>query len=88
MTVKEHDSTIEVRKEGAYFVARTVDRSEYGADINVRFPLEVVDALFSGPRGTLDLAAAVRALADHGDGDMVTVDDGNAHVRIWVDNSN
>ncbi len=88
LTVKDHGTTVEVRKEGNYFVAETVEGTEYGAQVNVRFPLEVVDALFSGPRGTLDLAAAIRALAEVGDGDMVTIQDRDARVRVWVDDSN
>ncbi len=88
VTVREHDDTVEVRKEGDYFVAQTVERGGDGAEVNVRFPLAVIDALFSGENGRLDLAAAVRALAEHGDGDMVTVRDDETTVRVWVDDSN
>lgn len=86
VTVRDKKQTVEVRKEGDFFVAQTVDGSE--AMVHVRFPLQVIDALFSGPSDTLDFAAAIRALADYGGGDMVTVRDGGDTVRVWIDDTN
>ena len=40
------------------------------------------------PNNTLDFSAAIRALGDHGDGDMVTIRDDSTTVRVWVDDSN
>ena len=51
----------------------------------MRVPVAVLDALFSGGRDTLDVAAAVRALRDRGDGELVRVAGGDAEVRVWVD---
>jgi len=48
----------------------------------------VVDALFAGDEDQIDLAGAIRALAEHGDGEMVTVTDGETRVRVWVDDRN
>jgi hypothetical protein len=86
VTVREREHTIEVRKEGSFFVAETVGQGD--VEVNVRFPLQVIDALFSGPADRLDIGAAVRALADYGDGDMVTIRDGGDVVRVWVDDTN
>ena len=86
LTVEEDDTKIAVRKVGDFFVAETVDGSE--TEVDVRFPAPVIDALFSGPSGTLDFAAAVRALADYSSGDMVTIRDEGTSVRIWIDSSN
>ena len=88
MTVKDGSEEISIRKSGDFLIAETTSRGQYDAEVNMRFPLEVVDALFSGPNNTLDLAAAVRALADYGDGDLVTVRDRDSVVRIWVDDTN
>lgn len=85
--VREKDTEIRVSKQGDLFVAETVgDTAE--TRIDVRFPLQVVDALFSGPDDRLDFAAAIRALADYGSGDMVTVRDRDSSVRIWIDSNN
>lgn len=86
VTVEDDDMNIAVRKVGDYFVAESFGDSE--TMIDVRFPAQVVDALFSAGPDRLDFAAAVRALADHSSGDMVTVRDGATSVRIWIDDSN
>jgi hypothetical protein len=88
VTVRDGDDTVEVRKEGNYLVARTAASSNGDTRVDVRFPMEVVDALFSGPTDRLDFAAAIRALADYSEGDMVTVRDGDTSVRVWVDDTN
>ena len=87
LTVEEDDHTIQVRKEGDFFIAETIGNSN-DTQIDVRFPLQVVDALFSGGEGRLDFAAAIRALADYGEGDMVTVRENDSIVRVWVDSQN
>ncbi len=86
LTVEDEDTTIAVRKVGDFFIAETVGGSD--TQVNVRFPAPVIDALFSGPSDSLDFAAAVRALADYSDGDMVTIRDEGTSVRIWIDSSN
>jgi len=46
----------------------------------VRVPLAVVDALVASSKGgdDLDVGAALRALATHGDTDLVNIKDGKA----------
>lgn len=87
VTVKSEDETVEVSKSGDYFLAKTVESRDGGAQVDVKFPLEVVDALFSGSEEELDLAAAIRALADY-EGSVVTVHDDETRVRVWVDGKN
>jgi len=53
--------------------------------VRVRFPLDVVDALLSGGENELDLIAALDALADHGGGDLVTVESDDESIRVWID---
>jgi hypothetical protein len=89
VTVESPDETVKISKEGELLVARTTERSEDGAQVDVRFPFAVLDALFQGTEEhEIDLVAAVRALAEYGDGDIVTVDDGATQVRVWVDDQN
>jgi hypothetical protein len=56
--------------------------------VEVKIPIAVVDALLSAPDGKLNLAAAIKALGEHGHGDLVTVRDRESHVRIWIDGAN
>ncbi len=88
VTVESADETVVVRKEGEFVVVKTTEQSEHGANVDVKFPIAVIDALFSGPEGTLNFQAAVQALADHGPGNLVTVRDGDETVRVWIDNQN
>ncbi len=89
VTVESADETVKVAKEGDLLVARTTQRTADGAQVDVRFPFAVLDALFQGTgEHELDLAGAARALAQYGDGDIVTVDDGATQVRVWVDDVN
>ena len=89
VTVESPDQTVKVAKEGDLLVARTTERTADGAQVDVRFPFAVLDALFQGTGDhELDLVGAARALAQYGDGDIVTVNDGTSQVRVWVDDVN
>ena len=87
VTVESEDETVSVVKKGDYLIAHTTESGESGAQIDVRLPFEVLAALFSGDT-KIDLPAALRAIAEHSDGDLVTVSEGDTHVRIWVDDQN
>ncbi len=56
--------------------------------MDIKVPLTVVEALLSAGKDELDVLAAVRALAAHGDTELVTVKDDKNTVRIWVDSHN
>lgn len=82
--VETDTETIVFFKQGDYLRVET-DASRDGTEIRAQFPIVVLRALLSGPDNQLDLAAAVRALAAHGGGDLVTVRDGETQVRVWID---
>jgi hypothetical protein len=83
--VESEDENVRVAKEGDYLIVR-VDEGEGGSEnVNVRIPVAVVDALFSGDGEQLNIRAALEALAAHGEGELVTVTDHDEVVRVWVD---
>ena len=88
VTVQTRDEKIRVRKQGQFVLVETTEASPDGTQVDVRFPLAVIDALLSGPEGTLNFEAALNALADQGDGHIVSVRDGEQTVRIWIDEQN
>ncbi len=88
VTVETPDENVVVKKDGDFLLVQTTERSEDGADVDVKVPLTVVDALLSGPEGTFDFAAAIEALAAYGPGELVTVHDGDDTVRVWIDDRN
>lgn len=71
-------------KDGEYLRVET-DASAEGTEIRAHFPIAVLAALVSGTGNELNVAAALQALADHGPGDLVTVRDHDATVRVWID---
>ncbi|MEM7481044.1 MAG: hypothetical protein AAF481_07695 [Acidobacteriota bacterium] len=82
--IDDKDQRLQVRKEDGYLRVATVE-SRNGEHIDARLPLEVVEALLSGEGNEIDLMGALRALADRGEGELVTVTDNDTHVRVWVD---
>lgn len=60
-------------------------RREYGAgEVTATLPLHVAAALANGGR-RLDLARAVKLLADAGGGELALIAADEARIRVWVD---
>lgn len=85
ITVDSDHENVHVAKQAGNLVIKVKDESKKKQKVDISIPFTVVNALLSGPKDQLDLAAAVRALAAHGDTVLVTVTDGSSNVRIWVD---
>ena len=89
-TVESPRENVRVAKEGNYLVVRVRESEDpespfQGEAVDVRVPVAVVDALFSGEGEQLNLRAALEALAAHGEGELVTVTSRDESVRVWVD---
>lgn len=84
VTVEEDDETVKVWKK-AGFVYVEVRADDGDEKVDVKIPLAVVDAIFAGDE--INLTAAVQALAESGGGDLVSVEDGNDRVRVWIDDT-
>jgi hypothetical protein len=56
--------------------------------VDVKVPFSVVNALLSGGKDELDVVAALRALGEYPNLDLVTVEDGSSKVRVWIDSKN
>jgi hypothetical protein len=87
VTIEGEDENVRVAREGDEFIVRVRKANSEQSTVDARLPLDVVDALMSGEGDELDLAAALRALSRH-EGDLVTVNDEDSHVRIWIDGRN
>jgi hypothetical protein len=88
VTVETGDETVKVRKEGEFVIVKTTEAGKDGTQVDVTFPMAVIDALLSGPEGTLNFEGALDALAAYGPGTLVTVRDGDQSVRVWIDDQN
>jgi hypothetical protein len=87
VTIEGADQNVRVAREGDYFVVKVRESGEKRSTVDARLPLDVVDALMTGDGDELDLSAALRVLSRH-EGDLVTVNDEDSHVRIWIDGRN
>jgi hypothetical protein len=87
VTVDSDHDNVRVKKQNGFMLIQADDRRRHGDRVEVKIPVSVVDALFSGATDEEDLniAAAMRALANAGEGEFVTVTGDDATVRIWVD---
>ncbi len=92
VSVKNRDQDIRVSKQNGYLLVHVNDisHSKDKQEVQVRVPLTVVDALVASSKGSddLDVAAALRALAVHGDTDLVNIKDGRQTVHVWLDSKN
>ena len=98
VTVQSKDQNVEVAKAGEFLLikvhenfkrgAKKPDASKEGNTVNVKIPFKVANALLSGPNDELNVLAAVRALDEYGNLELVTVKDDHDDVRIWVDSNN
>jgi len=85
VTVEGTDEHVRVAKSGGYLLVKASGKGDKHERVDIKVPLGVVDALFSGGKEEMDIRAAVSALADLGDADIVTVHDDESHVRVWID---
>ena len=87
ITVEERGESVRISKEGKMLLVRVED--EHGPEtVDIKVPVAVLDALVAGDGDELDLLAAIRALGEHGEGDLITVSEHGSEVRIWIDDKN
>ena len=83
VTVREQDSDVRISKSGGY-LRLSVDDKGGGNRVRLKVPLPLVDAILVGG-DPIDFDAIGRALAKAPVGELLTVDDEDSHVRIWID---
>ena len=81
--IQTEDENIRVTLDENNLLVDTDEASQ--EQVHVRIPVPVVDALLSGTGDELNLAGAVETLASLGGSDLVQVQSGDEHVRIWID---
>ena len=98
VTVQSRDQNVEVAKAGEFLLIKVHENCRRGAKkdqaskaehtVNIKVPFKVANALLSGPNDELNVLAAVRALDEYQNLELVTVKDDHDDVRIWVDSNN
>jgi hypothetical protein len=85
VTVESDDAQVRVAKSGKFLLAKVDGHDGDHGRVEVKIPLDVVDALLQAPKGQLNVKAAIQALAAHEDGALVTVHDDKDDVKVWID---
>ena len=94
VTVQSKEQDVRVAKQNNYFLVHVVDKEgsknkdAKHSTVEVKIPMKVVDALFSGKKDEVDLIAGLHALAMQGDTELVSVKDHEQTVRVWLDSKN
>jgi hypothetical protein len=86
VTVESRDENVRVARSEGFLLVNVDETRGDREHVEIKVPLTVVDALLSGEGDELNLTAAIKALDNHGPGHLITVDDEDSQVRIWVDN--
>jgi hypothetical protein len=90
VTIESNKDNVRVAKSGGYLLVkvREVKKDGQQEEVDVKVPMTVVEALLSGDKNELDVLAAIKALAAHGDTVLVEVRGDKETVRVWVDSKN
>jgi hypothetical protein len=89
VTVQSNDADISVmKKEGMLYVHVHDKNKPKHSQVEVKIPMKVVEALLSGSKDELDIAAGLHALASQGDVELVSVKDDENTIRVWLDSKN
>ena len=85
MSVQDSGNDVRVAKEHGLMVVHAADK-ENKQNVEVTIPWDVAQALISETsENQLNIAAAVKALENVGDMNLVKVTGQDENVRVWVD---
>ncbi|HVN77503.1 MAG TPA: hypothetical protein VMW38_00760 [Terriglobia bacterium] len=84
VSVEKKDETVRISREGS-FVLIKVNNTKNTEKVDIRMPISVVDALLSGQENELNLKAALSSMKVGNAGDILTVNEPDTHVRLWID---
>jgi len=100
VTVDSRHETIRVAKSGGFMLIKVQEGQAEGSktshdsarkhssNVDIKIPFPVVEALLSGGKDEINVLAAIHALGNYQNIDLVTVNDEDSTVRIWVDSRN
>jgi hypothetical protein len=89
VTVESNDADVSVTKKDGQLLVHVHDKNKpKHSQVEVKIPMKVVEALLSGSKDELDIAAGLHALAGQGDVELVSVKDEDSTIRVWLDSKN
>lgn len=85
VSIEDGDESVRISTTKDQVLVEVKDRATGAMKVMIHMPDAVIDALLGGKGEAIDLAGALASLADGYKGSLITVNDGDEHVRIWVD---
>lgn len=86
VSVEKRGEHVRVFTQGNFLMIQSDKDSK--SKVNIKLPMAVVDAMLAGDGDDLDLLAGVKALKDSGVRDLITVEDDDTNVLVWIDDKN
>ena len=83
VTVEKKSESVKISRDGNYLLIKISEQKQQKVD--VRVPIDVVDALLSAPGEELDIKAALVAMQQKGSGEILSVIEKDTTIKIWVD---
>jgi hypothetical protein len=83
--VESDDADVDVTKEKGMMLIHVTAKDHDHAVVDVRVPMDMMDALTLDEDNRIDVAALLRSLEQLPDGELVRVDSDEAQVRVWVE---
>ena len=82
VTVESDDENVRISKKDGFLLVDVDGDDEH---VKIRVPFEVATSAFSGDADEIDLIALIKSLKKYGDSELVTVEEDDTTVRIWID---
>lgn len=85
VTVVEDDERVHIYRKGDNVYVEVDDTSNREEKVRMSIPVHVVDTLFEGDGEQLNLTGALAELREANKGELLSIQDGDEHIRIWID---
>jgi hypothetical protein len=85
VSVEKKTETVRIARQGNLLLVKVTGPDKQKAKVDLKVPITVVDALLEGSGDELNLKAALMAMQQRSSGDILTVNDEQTQVRLWID---
>jgi hypothetical protein len=85
VTAEQRDELVQVSQRDQRVLVQVTDKTTGKTKVHVEVPAAVVDSLLSGTGERLNLKGALAQLGSQSRGEFIRIDDGDNHVRVWID---
>jgi len=85
VSVEKKTETVRIARQGDLLLVKVTGPDKQKAKVDLKIPMAVVDALLQGSGDQLNVKAALVAMQQRSLGEILTVNDEQTQVRLWID---